>query len=101
MTRLLIVDQVRAKPGAAAAALAGQNHVELLGVVHTVDEALAALRDCDMILVSATLPSGGALELVRAVMNLDPWIRVLVTNLAESQEASAPYIEAGATGWVM
>ena len=58
-------------------------------------------KNCDMILVSATLPSGGALELVRAVMNLDPWVRVLVTNLAESQEASAPYIEAGATGWVM
>ncbi len=54
-----------------------------------------------MILVSATLPSGGALELVRAVMNLDPWVRVLVTNLAESQEATAPYIEAGATGWVL
>lgn len=54
-----------------------------------------------MILVSATLPSGGALELVRAVMNLDPWVRVLVTNLAESQEATAPYIEAGATGCVL
>ena len=76
-------------------------NIELLGIVHSVGEALAALKNCDMILVSATLPRGGALELVRAVMNLDPWVRVLVTNLAESQEASAPYIEAGATGWVM
>jgi DNA-binding NarL/FixJ family response regulator len=101
MTRLLIVDQVRATLGAAAAALARQDDIQLVGVVHTVDEALASLQDCDMILVSATLPRGGALELVRAVMNLDPWVRVLVTNLAESQEASSPYIEAGATGWVM
>ncbi len=101
MTRLLIVDQVRASPGAAAAALAKQHDIELVGIVHSVDEALASLRNCDMILVSATLPSGGALELVRAVMNLDPWVRVLVTNLAESQEASAPYIEAGASGWVL
>jgi DNA-binding NarL/FixJ family response regulator len=101
MTRLLIVDQVRPKPGAAAEALAHQHRVELVGVVHTVDDALAALQDCDMILVSATLPCGGALELVKAVVNLDPWVRVLVTNLAESQEASAPYLEAGATGWVM
>jgi DNA-binding NarL/FixJ family response regulator len=101
MTRLLVVDQVRARPGAAAAALAHQQDIEFLGVVHSVEEALATLQNCDMILVSATLPRGGALELVRAVTNLDPWVRVLVTNLAESQEASAPYIEAGATGWVM
>jgi DNA-binding NarL/FixJ family response regulator len=101
MTRLLIVDQDRAKPGAAAAALAQQPDIQLLGTVHSVDEALASLQFCDMILVSATLPCGGALELVRAVMNLDPWVRVLVTNLAESQEASAPYLEAGATGWVL
>jgi DNA-binding NarL/FixJ family response regulator len=101
VTRLLIVDQERARPGAATAALAQQPYIQLVGVVNTVDEALAALQKCDMILVSATLPSGGALELVRAVMDLDPWVRVLVTNLAESQEASAPYIEAGAAGWVL
>jgi DNA-binding NarL/FixJ family response regulator len=101
MIRLLIVDQVRARPGAAATALAQQRDVELVGIVHSVEEALAALRHCDMMLVSATLPSGGALELVKAVVNLDPWVRVLVTNLAESQEASACYIEAGASGWVM
>lgn len=44
MTRLLIVDQVRARPGAAAAALAHQQDIESLGVVHSVDEALAALQ---------------------------------------------------------
>ncbi len=101
MTRLLIVDQVRPILGAAARVLARQPDIELVGVVNSADEALAELAKCDMVMVSATLPKGGALELVRAIVNLDPWIRVLVTNLAESQEESAPYLEAGAAGWVM
>ena len=101
MTRLLIVDQVRPVVGATAKALARQPDIELIGVVNSIDAALTQLAKCDMVMVSATLPKGGALELVRAIVELDPWIRVLVTNLAESQEATAPYIEAGAAGWVL
>jgi DNA-binding NarL/FixJ family response regulator len=102
MTRLLIVDQDRPDPHAMMAALAHQPDIELVGVVNTLDAALAALAKCDVIMVSATLPQGGALELIKAVVNLDPWVRVLVTNLAEAQDVSVPpYIEAGAAGWVL
>jgi DNA-binding NarL/FixJ family response regulator len=102
MTRLLIVDQDRPDPHAMMAALAHQPDIELVGLVNSVDAALAQLAKCDTIMVSATLPEDGALELVKAVMNLDPWVRVLVTNLAEAQETSVPtYIEAGAAGWVL
>jgi DNA-binding NarL/FixJ family response regulator len=101
MTRLLIVDQVPSMPKAMTAALEQQPGLEVVGVVGTVEEALAAIENCDTIMVNATLPKGGALELVRAVVNLDPWIRVLVTNLAEAQDETAPYIEAGAAGWVL
>ncbi len=101
MTRLLIVDQGRPTSLAMKAALKHQPEIELVGVVESVNDALAALEKCDMIMVSATLPNRGALELVKAVVNLDPWVRVLVTNLAEAQESSNPYIDAGAAGWVL
>lgn len=102
MTRLLIVDQDRPDPLATTAALAQQSCIELVGVVNSVDAALAELAKCDLIMVSATMPQGGALELIKAVMDLDPWVRVLVTNLAEAQDESIPsYIEAGAAGWVL
>lgn len=101
MTRLLIVDQDATQSSATATALGHQDDIELVGLVSTIEEALAELQKCDMILVSATMPDRGALELVKAVLNLDPWVRVLVTNLAGSSDSSTPYIDAGAAGWVL
>jgi len=101
MTRLLIVDQASSMPSAYTRALTRQSDIEVVGIVSTVEEALAELANCDMIMVSATLPQGGALELIKAVVDLDPWIRVLVTHLAEAEEGSTEYIDAGAAGWVL
>ncbi len=100
MTRLLIVDQDTLAPNAMTLALR-QSDIELVGLVSTIEEALAALTKCDLIMVNATLPDRGALELVKAVVNMDPWVRVLVTHLAETQDTGTPYIDAGAAGWVL
>lgn len=68
-----------------------------------VEEALdlARGRKCDVLLVSATIPNDGALEIVRTVAQAEPGVKVLVRDLAEAHQPATRYIEAGASGWLL
>jgi hypothetical protein len=81
--------------------IANQRKIRLVGFVGSVEAALTELDGCDMMMVSATLPEGGALHLVKAATRLQPWVRILVTNLAGAQGTAIPYLDAGAAGWVL
>jgi DNA-binding NarL/FixJ family response regulator len=101
MNRLLIVDNDHFTPRPITSALKRSTKFEVVGLATNVDEALAQVEKCDTVLVSATLPNDGALELVRALNASGPRVTVLVMNLADTPGASVPYIDAGAFGWVL
>ncbi len=74
-----------------------------VGFASSIEEALelARGRKCDLLLVSATIPDDGALEIVRSVVQAEPAVTVLVRDLAEARQPATRYIEAGAAGWLL
>ncbi len=74
-----------------------------VGFANSIEEALvlARGRQCDLLLVSATIPDDGALEIVRTVAQAAPAVTVLVSDLAEARQPATRYIEAGAAGWLL
>lgn len=74
-----------------------------VGFANNVEEALDLARDrkCDVLLVSATIPDDGALEIVRTVVQAEPGVKVLVRDLAEARQPATRYMEAGAVGWLL
>ncbi len=102
MRRITAVEPTRER-------LAGQQggHPEAqdmaVGFANSVEEALtlARGRKCDLLLVSATIPDDGALEIVRTVVQAEPAVKILVRDLAEAHQPATRYIEAGAAGWLL
>lgn len=100
MTRLLIVDKDGRARHEMASALGTQTPVQVIGVARTIDEALALMCECDLMLVSGSLPDNGALRLVKTVCGQsDAWTKVLLMDVGERE--MAPYLAAGAIGWVV
>lgn len=100
MFRLLCVEQNPVQCVAAESGSQARSDVAI-GFARSTEEALAQAHACDMVLVSAKLPDNRALEIVRAVSQAMPDVRILVKDLAESHQAPAPYMEAGAAGWLL
>jgi DNA-binding NarL/FixJ family response regulator len=75
----------------------------VIGCVKTTAEAIALLKKekCDIILVDANLPNNEALCLTETISETYPIIKVLVTGLIESATLILPYLEQGATGYVL
>jgi DNA-binding NarL/FixJ family response regulator len=99
--RVLIVDRLRSMCGAMQIILRDERDLKVVGVVTSVDEAVSRLTSCDVVLVSVSLSAHQALEFVRMVTNDYPGIKVLVMDLANEQEPTAPYLEAGAVGCIL
>ncbi len=100
MFRLLFVGE-NAAPGTATESTSEHPAQVVVGFANSVDDALAQARASDLVLVSATLPNNAALEIVRAVAKAEPHVRILVKDLAETHQAPLPFIEAGASGWLL
>jgi DNA-binding NarL/FixJ family response regulator len=100
MIRVFIVDEVRLTCDMLATVLKDMSDIEVVGCATTVDEALARLSACDIVLATTTLPNDGAYELTRIVAKNISSPKVLIIGLAESREAIIRYIEAGAAGYV-
>ena len=101
MIRVLLVNEVRLVSHVIAAVMEGIDDMLAVGTATTMEEAVAQLDQCDVLLVSARLPNDGALQLTRAVAETNPAVRVLVLGLSESRERVLQYIEAGASGYVL
>ncbi len=99
MFRLLFVGRGPCEPSAESEPYAGKEFA--VGYANSLEEALSQARACDMLMVSAMLPEDRALEIVRAVAQAEPRVRILVKDLGESHQAPQAYIEAGATGWLL
>ena len=95
------MNQIRLLCNVLAAVLDDEPDMEVVGYATTVGQALDLAPESDLILINTRMPDGAALELSRAIADAELPTRVLILGLAESMEQLLPYIEAGATGYVL
>jgi len=101
MIRILVVDQTHLLCNMLVDALTDEPDMHCVGSVTSLEEALALVPNCDVILVSARLPRNGALLLTRHIRDQHPTLRVLVLGLTETRQEILRYVEAGASGYVL
>ena len=78
--------------------LQNQPNVHVLGHVQDLASALQQADQCDVMLVSAELPDGSALELTRQLRGRS---KVLIMGLIDSPVLILSYVEAGAAGYIL
>lgn len=103
MIRLMIVHQAHLICSLIASVLSEEPDIYIVGYASTVEDALSMVErsNCNMILVAATLPDNGALELTKAMAERRPPVKVLVIGLPESENVILQYVAAGASGYVL
>lgn len=101
MIRTLIVDEHRITGTVLAAVLIEEPDVDIIGVAGGVDDAIAQLANCDVIVVSTSIAEASALEIARVSVAADPSVKTLVMGIPESEDVILRYIEAGAAGFVL
>lgn len=88
MIPLLIVDQARWMCETLAKVLSDEQDVTIIGMATQVEEALPHLETPNLILLSATLPNDGTLQVLKAVVSVQSCqAKVVVVDLTD---ASAP-----------
>jgi len=102
MIRLLLVHEVRLVADLIVAALDAEPDLTVSRWVTSTEQALPCLDSVayDVLLVSATLPAGGALALIQTVRKSQPALKVLLVGLSECEAFVLPYLEAGVAGYV-
>lgn len=103
MIRVMIAHQTRLIGSIIASVLSEEDDVYVVGLASDKDEVLDKLKrsNTNMVLVAATLPNDGALEITKAVAEADPTIKVLVIGMPESESMILQYVMAGAAGYVL
>lgn len=103
MVRILVVHPTPLIRSLYASVLDEKPNTEVVAQAGTNGEAEQQLAtcDCNIALVSATLPDNGALELTRIISRDYPGVKVLVVGLPESRSAILQYVMAGASGYVL
>jgi DNA-binding NarL/FixJ family response regulator len=97
----LIVDEVMLVCSVIASVISGEPDMEVSGCATTLDEAMDLVDECDIALVSTTMTDNRALELTRAIVMMNPEIKVLVMGLVEAGNVIVQHIEAGASGYLL
>lgn len=101
MIRVLIVEEVRAICEIIATALRAEPDVEVTGCATQLEEAVAGLPHCDVVLVNTTLHNEASARLIRTLRRLAPKVKIVVMGLVRSQHAILQCIEAGVSGYVL
>lgn len=103
MVRILIVHPTPLVCSLYASVFDEKPDMEVVAQTTTTKEAFKQIETCrcDIILVSATMPDNGALELTKDVAREYPPIKVLVVGLPASKNAILQYVMAGASGYVL
>ncbi|MEZ4732788.1 MAG: response regulator transcription factor [Caldilineaceae bacterium] len=102
MIRIFLAHEHRLMNDAIAAVLQNEPNIEIVGCAVDADAVLAhpEFPSCDVVLVSIKLPNNTALNLARTVAETDTEVKVLVTDLIQSNAAILQCIEEGAAGYV-
>ena len=100
---IVIVDRIHLAGEALAIVLNKEADIKVVGVAHTVDEALEQIASlgCDLLLANAHLYEDSALYLIEEVKQIYPNLRIIVLGLADSEAVIMRYIEAGASGYTL
>ena len=103
MIRVLVVHQTPLIGSIIANVLDEESDIAVVGQEPNSDDALLLLEKtrADIVLVAATLPGNGALEITEAVAEQDNGPKVLVIGLPKSESAILQYVAAGASGYVL
>ncbi len=101
MIRVLIVEEVRAICEIIATVLRAEPDVAVAGCATQLEEAVAFLGDCDVVLVNTTLHNEASARLIRTLRKLAPKVKIIVMGLVRSQHAILQCIEAGVSGYVL
>jgi len=101
--RVLIVHPSRLIASIIASLLRERDDIAVSGVETSLETAIEHMRKhhCHIVLVAASLPNGGALELTKAIADMSPDVKILVIGLPESQSIILQYVMAGAAGYVL
>jgi DNA-binding NarL/FixJ family response regulator len=103
MVRILVVHPTRLVGSLYASVFDEKPNMEVVARATTMEGALRKVEssNCNIVLVSATLPDNGALELTKRIAQEYPMIKVLVVGLPELKHAILQYVMAGASGYVL
>lgn len=101
MIRVLIVEEVRAICEIIATVLRSETDIDVTGCATHLDEAVAHLDACDVVLVNTTMNNEASSRLIRTIRKLAPKVKIVVMGLARSQHAILQCIEAGVAGYVL
>ena len=102
MIRIVVAHQTRLIANIIAAVLEEEADFVVVGRTSTVEEAehLVRVSGCDLLLVSARLPNGGALQLTHDLAGHND-TKVLVIGVPDSEQIILQYATAGADGYVL
>lgn len=100
MIRVLLVTPVELIGNVIASILEDESDIEVVGCFTDAAAALQRAGDCDVVLASPRLPEEGGLELVAAISESFPQVKVLALGLAETRPHVLQYVEAGADGYI-
>jgi two-component system response regulator DevR len=98
MIRVLVVEDHVGFRDALIGLLEGQPDLEVVGTAGSLAEAHTMLEGVDVALLDHELPDGVGIELIGALLTMNPGVRVFVTSSTSEMMASVRWIEAGADG---
>lgn len=100
-TRLFMVHENSILAGQAARLLNNDPSLQVIDLLTSTHEALVSIGEetCDFVLVSASMPQNGALQLLKCLCQQSPGVQVIVTGLADDPKQILVYTAAGAAGY--
>lgn len=75
--------------------------MEVVGSATTMNDAFNLAPKADVMLVNVQMPDGMAFRLIRSVADAGLPIKMMAVGLTEAKEQVLPYIQAGATGYIL
>lgn len=102
-TRIFIVHENSALASQVARLLNQDNQFHVMDLLTSASEALPCIGNgnCDFVLVSASLPKNGAMQLLKCLRQYHQAPKVIVTGLNDESRQILAYVAAGAAGYVL
>ena len=100
MIRVFVVEEVRTICEIISTVLRSEPDLQVVGGATGLEEALAYVDQCEVIVVNAAMTTEPSVRLVRGLRRLAPHVKLVVMGLARSQRAMLQCVEAGVAGYV-
>lgn len=101
MIRVLLVNDIELTCNLIAAVLEDEEDMQVVGCTGSPTDTLDRVSGVDVALVSPRLGSEPSLALVSKIKEQAHGVKVLMLGLTETQEQILPYVQAGASGYVL